>query len=287
MKKFFVLFLISTILISCGASKDEPSSNASRGRLSGKFSVAPGRQVYFSQGNLQYQASTNTWRFAEHQYDIIGEMNKWVSKSYSGWIDNFAWGSSGYNDIVPYPVPNPYYVGEYMFPNFTGFSLTGENAQYDWGVHNRISNGGNKAGLWRTLTKDEWNYLFNLRMGAKRLCFFTQLFGVYGVILLPDDWASVTYYSENIVDLTLSEWQMFEGAGAAFIPCAGNTSYYMTSYGYATTSYATKAGFYWTSSSDNWNGNGCYMYFYPYSSSNINFNTGSNRLSVRLVQDVK
>ena len=42
------------------------------GAINGLFSVSGSRQVYFSRGNLQYQASTNTWRFAEHQYDYIG-----------------------------------------------------------------------------------------------------------------------------------------------------------------------------------------------------------------------
>ena len=42
------------------------------GALPGLFSVGEGKQVYFSKGNLQYRATTRTWRFAEHQYDIIG-----------------------------------------------------------------------------------------------------------------------------------------------------------------------------------------------------------------------
>ena len=42
------------------------------GGLSGKFSVSSGKQVQFSKGNLQYKASTNTWRFAEHQWDMVG-----------------------------------------------------------------------------------------------------------------------------------------------------------------------------------------------------------------------
>lgn len=37
------------------------------GKLPGLFSISPTQQVQFSQGNLQYQASTNTWRFAENQ----------------------------------------------------------------------------------------------------------------------------------------------------------------------------------------------------------------------------
>ena len=48
----------------------------------GAFSVSPNKSVYFSKGNLQYNDSTNTWRFAEHQWDIAeGE-----------WTDLFEWG---------------------------------------------------------------------------------------------------------------------------------------------------------------------------------------------------
>ena len=37
------------------------------GALKGVFSVSSTKKVYFSQGNLQYRASTNTWRFADKQ----------------------------------------------------------------------------------------------------------------------------------------------------------------------------------------------------------------------------
>lgn len=73
------------------------------------FSVAPGRQVFFSPGNLQYNAAAGThqcaegttqpgtWRFAEHQWDYIGSDNTNISASYNGWIDLFGWGTSGWN----------------------------------------------------------------------------------------------------------------------------------------------------------------------------------------------
>ena len=67
------------------------------GSINGLFSVSATQQVYFSKGNLQYRASTNTWRFAEHQYDCCGSNNQSVSSTYSGWIDLFGWGTSGYN----------------------------------------------------------------------------------------------------------------------------------------------------------------------------------------------
>ena len=39
------------------------------------FSVGAGKQVTFSQGNLQYTQSTNTWSFAENQWEMIGTDN--------------------------------------------------------------------------------------------------------------------------------------------------------------------------------------------------------------------
>ena len=58
------------------------------GAIKAAFSVSADKKVYFSKGNLQYQASTGTWRFAENQYDIIGEDNANISSTYSGWIDS-------------------------------------------------------------------------------------------------------------------------------------------------------------------------------------------------------
>lgn len=64
---------------------------------------AEGGQVYFSQGNLQYNAATNVWRFAENQYDYVGEDNALASSTYSGWIDLFGWGTSGWDNTANDP----------------------------------------------------------------------------------------------------------------------------------------------------------------------------------------
>ena len=72
------------------------------GTINGIFSVSQNKMVKFSQGNLQYQASTKTWRFAEHQWDIIGKNNMYISKKYSGWIDLFGWSTSGFKGKNPY-----------------------------------------------------------------------------------------------------------------------------------------------------------------------------------------
>lgn len=194
------------------------------GLLSGKFSVSASKQVQFSQGNLQYQASTQTWRFAEHQYDIVGSNNSNISTSYSGWIDLFGWGTGN----------NP-----------TNSSTDGNDYStfVDWGV-NAISNGGNQANQWRTLTKDEWVYLFYTRANAANRFGLGSVNGVNGTIILPDNWntpqgVSFTpstskgladqgsyYYDENGGHFgdntyTAEQWSVMEQSGAVFLPAAG------------------------------------------------------------------
>ena len=245
------------------------SSTGTEGSLVGKFSVSSSKQVSFSKGNLQYQASTNTWRFAESQTDYIGAANKNISATYDGWIDLFGWGTSGYDNTANDPAAinyqpwsnsaqnmrsirtdstqncemqpitgecgwdytylysyNPYGYGPSF--NMTGRHLTGTSANYDWGVYNAISNGGNKAGMWRTLTTTEWNYLFNSRTNAQYLWSQGTVNGVYGMIILPDnfskpasiswtpkanDWSTNTYTTE--------QWATLQTIGAVFLPAAG------------------------------------------------------------------
>lgn len=67
------------------------------GETPGLFSVSSTKTVSFSKGNLQYKASDNTWRFAEHQYDYIGSENNAISSTNSNYIDLFGWGTSGWN----------------------------------------------------------------------------------------------------------------------------------------------------------------------------------------------
>ena len=64
------------------------------------FTVAEGKQVTFSGGNLQYTRSTQTWAFAEHQYDTIGNANITTgaegNKVLADKIDLFGWsGNTG------------------------------------------------------------------------------------------------------------------------------------------------------------------------------------------------
>lgn len=214
--------------------------NTPVGAIGGIYSVSAMDKVYFSQGNLQYQASTNTWRFAEHQWDYVGTQhpgagnaggtvngsdNYYISSTYNGWIDLFGWGTSGYNNKYPYMTSGDYVDGE----NDISETL------YDWGVYNRISNGGNQAGMWRTLTRAEWVFLLTARYTSSGIRYAkAQVNGVNGVILVPDDWNVTTFslnntnesgadFTSNVVGEMV--WRdTFEPAGAVFLPAAGKSN---------------------------------------------------------------
>ena len=139
------------------------------GVLPGEFSVSASKKVHFSQGNLQYQASTGTWRFAEHQYTYIGDTTGNTTAdlatraTQSAWIDLFGFGTSGWNSgaicYQPYSISDV--NSDYLVGGASTNELMEDYANADWGVYNAISNGGNKAGMWRTLNYFEWGYLIN------------------------------------------------------------------------------------------------------------------------------
>ena len=206
------------------------------GVLPGLFSVSESRQVRFSKGNLQYQASTDTWRFAEHQYDVIGKDNEKISATYDGWIDLFGWATSGYDhgavnwqpwsgnkDAQSNALHYAYGQASYNLYDHTG--------QADWG-YNAISNGGNKENMWRTPSKEEWVYILFVRNTASGVRFAKACMnGINGLLVLPDNWKVTTYqlnavnnsdlnYSNNVI--SLADWQnVLEPAGAVFLPAAG------------------------------------------------------------------
>lgn len=283
--------------------RSSTQSNFPTGTINGKFTInEEGDQIYFSQGNLQYQASTNTWKFAENQYDYIGDANSNISSTYEGWIDLFGWGTSGYHDSNdPYNVnyqpwsssdselDNDYNTYGYgPSANMPDMNLTGTSANYDWGVNNPISNGGNIANRWRTLTWTEWNYVLDTRNTPSGIRFAkAQVNDVNGVILLPDDWTTDTYnlnntnnigasYISNV--LNASQWVMIENAGGVFLPAAGGR------FG-TTVADVGSAGFYWLSSS---NSSCCayYVYIYNFGIYLVDYRRYLGR-SVRLVCDVE
>ena len=252
----------SDVTFNNGKYYDITVKLASKGALPGKFTInAGGEQVNFSQGNLQYQASTGTWRFAVHQYDYMGYDNANISGSYSGWIDLFGWGT-GNN-------PTNSSTNNGTYSSFT-----------DWGV-NAISNGGNTADMWRTLSNDEWGYLINDRTNAANLRTLAIVNGVNGVIIMPDGWSgdltiTSTIYETNI--LTLSQWKNYESEGCVFFPGAGHR------YGTGLNGPGGYGGYWSTTSIDTTNKN-----YFIFGSDVINPHGGGQKCdgrSVRLVYEI-
>lgn len=152
-------FLLSMALVAiAGAGTQASAQTAPANAINGKFSVAADKQVYFSQGNLQYTQSTATWAFAEHQYDMIG-------------TDNVTGGTVYHNAREGDEV-----LGEALADKIDLFGWSGSTGTAQWGVG--ISNdsadysgdfvdwGSNTIGTdapdtWRTLTRSEWDYVLS------------------------------------------------------------------------------------------------------------------------------
>ena len=249
--------------------------------LEGAFSVAADKQVAFSKGNLQYTQSTKTWEFANEQYEIIGNANV-TNGALADKIDLFGWSAN--NTTAQWGISTSTDIADY----------SGDFV--DWGKN--IGDGN----TWRTLTIDEWAYLFQSRTDA------SSKYGVArinlnadgsqytnGIIVLPDSWtcpSGITFksglassygaqYYADYQTFTLSQWEQLEQAGAVFLPAAGSrpgsSMYFVQVYGY-----------YWSSSlyADDLN----YAYGFYFCSNNLNPQDYGNRYigqAVRLAQDVK
>ena len=208
------------------------AQNPPIGAINGLFSVNDTTQVCFSQGNLQYQASTNTWRFAEHQWDYIGEDNANISPEYDGWIDLFGWATSGYDHgaVCYQPWSSSEYWGDYSAYGNSHSCINEQTGQADWG-YNAISNGGNTENTWRTLSRDEFLYLFWYRNTPSGIRFVSaQVNDINGAILLPDNWDSENFELLNpnnagpgyINIITEDDWTNYlEANGAIFLPASG------------------------------------------------------------------
>lgn len=208
------------------------------GSLPGKFSISPTQQVYFAKANLWYQASTNTWKFPDNQYDYIGSNNRNLGENYSGWIDLYGFATSGYSNLNAKRCYQPW-SSSAIDGDYLGGDISGKA---DWG-YNKISNGGDKENMgWFTLSGDtdgQWNYLISKRQNAAslfglgRINLGSDYLGysyVNGLILLPDAWTlpedinvfkpgKKTSYTDN--QYTLEQWAKMEAAGAVFLPATG------------------------------------------------------------------
>ena len=269
---------------------DGGADGSSIGALNGLFTVnESGDKCVFSRGNLQYRAATDTWRFAENQWDYVGENNRRISSTYAGWIDLFGWGTSGYDHgaVCYQPWSASQSASDYYAYGGEAYNLFDQTGQADWGG-NAISNGGNAENSgWRTLTRNEWNYLFNTRNTPSGIRFAkANVGGVNGVVLLPDNWSSTCYNlnNTNIVDayyntnlITAVQWISLEQYGAVFLPAAGVRSG-------AFVNDTGGNGYYWSSSSKSSNVASSVVIYNHNLNTDCSDRSKCDGLSVRLVR---
>ena len=278
---------------SVRAVRSPLQNNVPTGAIDGKFTVnEEGGQVYFSQGNLQYigSASTPYWKFAENQWDYIGDTPEQNSTNQDADRDIFGWGTSGYDHGAVCYQPwstSTTYSDYYVYGSYS-YNLYDQTGQADWG-YNPISNGGYQENQWRTLTTQEWQYVFETRSTPSGIRYAkAKVNDVNGVILLPDDWSSDIYSLSNINSsdasynsntISANQWITFEDAGAVFLPASGSRNG-------TSVSLVGDYGNYW-SSSHNYLIGARYVSFYD---TFLNANVYSYRndgYAVRLARDVE
>ena len=260
--------------------------------ISGEFSVASGKTVKFSKGNLQAKiktysdnvATASEWKFADNQYDFIGDDAGNNTFAVDSWVDLFSWiGTTADNDtygLITFDSNSQ--------PNHG--NQTTDALKTEWGAA-----ASKDLGLgWRTLTRAEWLYLFGMetnnidKEGHARY----QKYGrgkvheVQGIILLPDDYpdsgvpqlttkgTASTFADNNISD---ANWTAMETAGAVFLPAAGGRKG-------TTVNNPGSSGGYWSSTPNS----DILAYRLVFRESNVNPANPSNRCygySVRLVQN--
>lgn len=279
------------------------------GLLSGKFKInAAGDQIQFAQGNLQAKTEdlgvSWTWTLATNQWDYVGNAaaNNKISGdgevSANGAVDLFGWigesntaweGDLGTKlNAAMYGITNSVAADNYGSPG-------NQNLKSDWG--NTIGTG------WRTLTMDEWSYLFNTRttggtvFGEDHASYAhaeinTGVTLIKGMILFPDGVdidasevntaGTVNGTSDWGTKCTIDQWTDLAAKGCVFLPAAGHRRYYSSSPGYISLEGVNERAYYWTSTSHDSSG----AQFIEIKSGTLNpgsWNSRINGYAVRLV----
>lgn len=221
-----------------------------------QFSVSANKKVYFSRGNLKASFSGNSyadgWSFHNTQFDEIdgpfevnglGQIQPYHQQSdtdcnnpvnENGLIfssgkssgDRFTW---GYFDKIKLT------TSEYLNVN-ENLTKTAAVAK-DWGCV--FTESSPEGGNWRTLSADEWIYLFNgpsnVRGDKRFLRVYLRYYGeepaYFGVFVFPDHYSGSDLsgsYSFNsvtgnpaVIDYSNADVERMLNAGAVFLPCVG------------------------------------------------------------------
>ena len=280
MRKLKLFSLLAVLLCSATMWADV----AVDGKLPGAFSVSADKQVYFSQGNLQYNSNTQEWQFAENQYTYVGNAagNTSVTEdgiaNNSGIVDMFGWvgASSTWEGLKQYGIT----TAESGYGNSAS-----ENLKSDWGT---LMGTG-----WFTLSTEQWNYLFNGRTCAYRFAKARLLGTTFGIIIFPDDYshpdgvAAVDLLNSSSFNngnqYNAADWGKMETAGAVFLPAAGFRTYDDECY----VSNVGQYGYYWSSSPYTSDKDYAYVMRFAWQSMDPTYNGGfrNQGYSVRLVSE--
>ena len=263
------------------------------------FSVSDTKQVYFSRGNLKASFHTHSyadgWSFHDTQFDEVAVPNLDADGNVifghqqsptSGTHPN----DPVYNTGVEFDINGQEYCDRFTWGYFSEINQTETDyldvkedlsktavVAKDWGcVFTETSPEG---GNWRTLSADEWIYLFNgattgtssTVRGDKRFLrvILTDYLinpdnanakeSLYGVFVFPDKYAGSLSGSYSFNSLTGNPAQIVYGsadmnamidAGAVFLPCVGyRDGQYYYDYWYYSNGYKKGGGYgyYWSS----------------------------------------
>ncbi len=274
--------------------------------VEGQFRVSATQKVSFSKGNLQatYDGSSWNWHFAENQWDYIGNGggNTMVTASSpyisgAGTVDLFGWvgasnttwtGAAQYGIILSAKQNSSEGYG----------NVADESLKSDWG--------NTMGGSWRTLTSDEWRYIYGINSGDKRsgstvngtsnarytlATINTDNTGVNGVILFPDgvtiaageatSWGAINSNNDYDTKCTSAQWTALAAKGCVFLPAAGQRMG-------TTVTGAGSYGNYWSSSPYIDEVQGAYYLVFPYLYGEpVDYNQRQMGYSVRLVRNVE
>ena len=234
-----------------------PAPTAPEGAISGLFSVSADKQVYFSQGNLYYDGSK--FQFEANQYNTP---SSWSTDH----ISHFYWSkdankarAQSYND-------EDASGSDEFFTNVDGFKVNVGQAE--------------QTG-WRTLSKDEWTHLLNLRtMTYDKPRYTNKTAGIVigsttynGIFIYPDD-----YNGNEVGSGGPSNWADIKNAGIVFLPAAGYRDN-------SSISDVAVRGVYWSSTTDFKTS----AYQMSFNSSRLNTSKDARKVggAVRLVTDAK
>lgn len=234
------------------------------GSLSHEFSVSASKKVHFSKGNLYFKRTSSgasDWSpyfyDEQYQYNSLSTGSSRTATADDTEIDLFTWGYDATNSIDP---DGKEYV--------SGHDTDGESfdSTEDWGT--QIGDGN----TWRTLTKDEWCFLFaydpktySFIMASPRYNLYKTGVTVCGkancLVIAPDGWNLTTHPLQSSYGTEYSEgnpmtWEQAEAKGLVCLPAAGARDgsgvYYVGDY-----------GIYWSSTAHGSN-IACSLYFNSY-----------------------